>query len=77
MGSRMKNFNIFGVHGKIQVLGGQGGGVHEKPIYRGDCLKRDGWAWTVRIFKGGTWQEGGGGIFEGGLGGGLIPQCTL
>ena len=40
----MKNFNIFGVHQKTQVLGG---GVHEKPIYRGGCLKRGG-AWTVR-----------------------------
>ena len=35
----MKNFNIFGVHQKTQVLGG---GVHEKPIYRGGCLKRGG-----------------------------------
>ena len=30
MGLRMKDFNIFGVHWKIQFLGG----VHEKPIYR-------------------------------------------
>ena len=28
----MKNFNIFGVHEKIQVLER---GFHEKPIYRG------------------------------------------
>ena len=55
---------------KSKFLGGEGGGVHEKPICRGDCLKRDGWTWTVRRFKGGgTWQERGGGIFEGGLGG--------
>ena len=27
---RMKNFNIFGIHQKIQLLGG--GRVHEKPI---------------------------------------------
>ena len=31
---RMKSFNIFGVLGKIDVLGGG----HKKPIYRGDCL---------------------------------------
>ena len=36
MGWRMKNFNIFSVHGKVWVLGR---GIHEKPIYRGDCLK--------------------------------------
>ena len=35
-----KNFNIFGVHRKIQFLGGEG---HKKPIERGDCLKRGGW----------------------------------
>ena len=62
--------------------GGVGGGrgVHEKPIYRGDCLKRG--AWTVFRFKKrldkkecgwGGGGEGGGG----GGGGGLIPQCTL
>ena len=35
----MKIFIIFGAHSKIRVLGGE---VHEKPIYRGDCLKRGG-----------------------------------
>ena len=30
----MKNFNILGVHGKIWLLGEEGGG-HEKPIYKG------------------------------------------
>ena len=39
MGLRMKNLNILGVHGKIRVLEGR---FHEKPIYRGDCLKRGG-----------------------------------
>ena len=29
----MKNFNILGVHGKIWLLGGEGG--HEKTIYKG------------------------------------------
>ena len=33
----------------------RGGGVHEKPIYKGDCLKRG--AWIVCRFKGGAWQE--------------------
>ena len=46
----MKNFIIFGVHRKIQFLGG--GGFHKKPICRGDCLKRGG-AWIVCRFKGG------------------------
>ena len=35
----MKIFIIFGAHRKIRVLGGE---VHEKPIYRGDYLKRGG-----------------------------------
>ena len=35
---RKKNFNILEVHWKIQLLGA----VHEKPISRGDCLKRRG-----------------------------------
>ena len=39
-------------------------GVLEKPIHRGDCLKRG--AWIVCTFKGVVWQERGGGIFEGG-----------
>ena len=57
----MKNFNILGVHGEIQVLGwGEG---HEKPIYRGDCLKRG--PWTVCRFKGGRLgKKEGGGVFE-------------
>ena len=32
----------------------------------GDCLKREE-AWTVYRFKGGAWQERGGGVFDGGL----------
>ena len=35
----MKIFIIFGTHRKIRVFGGE---VHEKPIYRGDYLKRNG-----------------------------------
>ena len=46
-------------------------------ILRGDCLERGG-AWLVCKFKGGIWQERGGGVFEvGGWGWGVIPQCTL
>ena len=37
MGLKIANFNIMGVHRKIQFLGGQ---VYKKPIYRGNCLKR-------------------------------------
>ena len=37
MGLRMKNFNIMGIHWKIQFLR-----VHEKPIYRGNCIKKEG-----------------------------------
>ena len=36
---RMKNFNILGVHWRIQLLGGE---VHEKPIYRGGLPKKGG-----------------------------------
>ena len=41
----MGNFVIFGIHGKSRFFfwGGAGEG-HEKPIYRGDCLKRRGFA---------------------------------
>ena len=52
----MTNFNIFGVHRKIRVLGG----VHKKPIYRGDCLKtggEGGGAWTVCRFKEGLGKK--------------------
>ena len=57
----MKNFNILGVHRKIQVLER----VHEKSIYRGDCLKREGLGQFVDL-RGGAWQERRGGVFEGG-----------
>ena len=69
----MKNFNIFGVHGKTRVLrdggGGGGGGGHKKPVYRGDCLKRGGGAWTVCRFKEGLGKKEEGSVFEGGEGG--------
>ena len=68
MSLRMKNFNILGVHWKIQLLGG--GGL-EKPIYKGGLPKKGqlGQLFDLR----GAWQERGGwGVFEGG---GLIPEC--
>ena len=34
-----ENFNILGVHWKIQLLGG-GGGFTKKKGERGDCLRR-------------------------------------
>ena len=64
---RMKNFNIFGVHWKIRLLGG-----FTKNQYRGgNCLKRG--AWTVCRFNGGLGEKEGV-VF---LMGGLTPQCTL
>ena len=45
----MKNFDIFGVHGKVRFLGG--GGVTKNQCIGGDCLKRG--AWIVCRFKGG------------------------
>ena len=41
----MKHFNIMGVHRKIGFLGG----VHEKPIYRGNCLKKRGFGQFVDL----------------------------
>ena len=40
-----------------------GGGVHEKPIQRGHCLKEG--PWPVFWFKGGLGKKEGGGGFEG------------
>ena len=80
MGLRMKNFNIFAVHRKIQTFrdGGRGGGVGRvtKNQYRRSyCLKKAGLD-TLQIW-GEAWQERvegrGVGVFDGWL----IPQCTL
>ena len=54
MGLRMKHFNI--MEGSLKnpifrVGGGGEGGVPEKPIYRGELPKKEGW--TVSRFKGG------------------------
>ena len=50
-------------------------GGHEKPIYRGDCLKRGALGQFADI-KGGLVKKRGW-CYWGGGGGGLIPQCTL
>ena len=68
MGLRMKNFNILGVHWKIQFLGGRS---YEKPIQMGDCLK--GWFGQFADLRVGGLGKKRSGVFEGG---GLIPQCT-
>ena len=54
----MKNFNILGVHGIIRVSGG--GGVHEMPTYRGDCLKRGGLGKFADLRGGGLSKKEGG-----------------
>ena len=54
----MKNFSILGVHWKIWLLGE----VHEKLIYRGDCIEMG--PWTVCWFNGGLGKKEGGGVFE-------------
>ena len=38
----MKNFNVFGVHRKIQVLEGAFMKNQYIPIYKGGCLKKGG-----------------------------------
>ena len=40
MGLKMKNFNIFGVHRKIQFLGA---GFLKNQYRWGDCIKRGAW----------------------------------
>ena len=52
MGLRMKNFNIFGIHGKILFFlgGGQGGGGSWK-TYRENCQKGGG----LYSLMGGAW----------------------
>ena len=55
MVSRMKNFNILGIHWKIQFLEGHGGRVHEKAIQSRWLLKNGGLD-SLPIQEG-TWQE--------------------
>ena len=57
MGLRMKNFSIVSSL-KNPIFRG----VHEKPIYRGNCLKRE--AWTVYEFKRGFGEKEENGVFE-------------
>ena len=76
MGVRMKYFNIFGIHRKIQFLGKKGGGGGAKNQYIEGLpkkVKRE--AWTVYIFRGGGLGKRGGVVFLRGRV--LIPQCTL
>ena len=37
---RMKKVNVMGVYSKVRLLRGEGGGVHEKPAYRGRLSKK-------------------------------------
>ena len=51
MGLRMKYFNIMGGSLKNPIFRvGGGGGVPEKPIYRGELPKKEGW--PLSRFKG-------------------------
>ena len=54
----MKNFNIFGVHGKIRFKGVEVGvGVgHKKPIWNKGLPKKG--TWTVCRFKGSLVRKG-------------------
>ena len=46
----MKNVDVLGLHGKIRVLEGQGGGGRvTKTIYGGDCLKRGGFYYSMPL----------------------------
>ena len=56
---------------KSDFEGGRGGGVHKKPIYRGDCLKRGELGQFADLRELGKKEEGS--VFEEEL----IPQCTL
>ena len=69
----MKNFNIFGVHRKIRVLGG----VHKKPIYRGDCLKTGGGGGGGGGGRGCGFRGGGVRGGGGGGGGGAWTVCRF
>ena len=72
-GLRIKKFNIMGFHWKIQFLGE----VHEKTIYKRDCLKRAGGGGAVTVFKfkrGLGKKEGG--VFDGGWYPNVIHSLT-
>ena len=58
---RMKNFNIFGDHWKVRLLGG--GGFLKNQYIGGIAWKVE--TWAVFWFKGGLGKKEGGGVFEG------------
>ena len=62
MGLRMENFNILGVHWKIQLLGGE----FTKNRHRGGGLPKKEGAWTVFRFKGGLGKKERGVLLRGG-----------
>ena len=64
---RMKNFNIFGVHWKIQLLG-VGRGVLRNQYIGCGLPKKGGGLGQFADLKGGLARK---------RGGGLIPQCPL
>ena len=52
---RMKNFNIFGIHQKIRLLGGESSRTTN---IEGDCLNKGGLGQFADLRK--AWQERGG-----------------
>ena len=63
---------------KNPIFKREGGGVHDKPIYRGELPKKGGGLGQFADLRGrGVWQKRGVvcGAFE--AGDGLVPQCTL
>ena len=60
MGLRMKNVNIVGVYRKIRLLRG---GVHEKPVYRGEMPIRGGGLGQFADLRG-AWRKRGGCVFK-------------
>ena len=59
---RIKNFNIFWVHWKIQLL--RGGGRFTKNQYRSGGLPEKGGRLRQFVDLRGAWQERGGSVFE-------------
>ena len=59
---RLKNFNILGVHWKIQLFWGG----HKKTTIEGGGLPKKGRGLGQFVNLRGAWQERGGGVFEGG-----------
>ena len=74
----IKNFNIFGVHRKIQVLGRGGGRVTKNQYIWGNCLKKEDLG-SLQIWGGGEFERKRGDVFGGGGGGGGVntPMYTM